>query len=187
MTAEHHGFATWPEPHRSRAPLALETWRRFLRDEIEHPGEFVQHLLVFTPWSEVGDDVPRNIDHYLQMAIELDIAFGPDIGNTYVKFGPFIILGFFVLRWPAEWRTSRISLKQGSIAGGKYLLPGAFRDHLFERARGQAALYKEISPQQKSIIRDAWARDADRIKDTRSWQVLQLDLALFGDEAVDVY
>lgn len=187
LTKEIYGFDTWPDLHRAQAEMALKTWRAFLCGKITHPGEFEQHLLVFGAWTDPPPDAPPNINFYLHTAIELDICLGSNIANTFVKFGPFILLGFFVLEHPSEWRSSKVQLKRGQVAAGKYRLPGTFRDLLFEKARGMTQVYKQISPGQKELINDAWKTNADQISVSRALRVIQLDLAIFGEAARDAF
>jgi hypothetical protein len=57
---------------------------------------------------------------------------------------------------------------------------------MLAKSRGRRPL-QSISERQKFIINKAWLDDSARIATAGSWRALQLDLALFGDEAKHLY
>ena len=94
-----------PEGHRAAAMSALDTWARFLRGEVPHPGSFEQHLLVLEHLGSYrGSPLPPNINRYAMRSIEMDAGWTDQVGFTFAKMGAS----------PRETRSVRLSPSSGT-------------------------------------------------------------------------
>jgi hypothetical protein len=107
---EETSFGGLSEAQRLVAAEALCVWHEFLRGRVPHPGKFEQHLLVFDEIGSYGGPLPPNFYRYALRSIDMDVGSNDDLAFTYVKMGPFVLLGFLLFSNPHEWSGGAISL-----------------------------------------------------------------------------
>lgn len=188
LASEEKSFVGFSAAQRLSAEEALHVWREFLCGRAVKPGGLQQHLLIF---DEVGYDsdasLPPNINRYLLRSIELDIPHTNDFSFTFVKMGPFAILGFIYLANSGEWSGGEINVKEGMVGPSRYILPPTFLDYLTSRARKQEALFENLSNRQRAIAdkaTDAGILKNKKVLPTSHWmKAIQRDIDLFGDAA----
>lgn len=185
MMIEEAGVKHFSEPQQTATIHALETWRRFLLDEVRHPGSYEQHLLPFGLIDNLAGNFPPNFCRYLLRAIEIDAAHGAKGAFIYSKLGRFVILGFIDLPHPKQWVGSKIHVEKGIITPRKYTLPIEFGDYMKERAGRQAALNGQISDIQLRKIDAAFRRDMDRLCRSGTFAAMTEDIRIFGDRAFE--
>jgi hypothetical protein len=140
--------------------------------------------------SYTGGPLPANINRYALRGIDLNIAGGNDTGFTYVKMGPFAILGFFYLSSPREWLGGKVHVRQGVIGPTKYILPSGFYEYIADRARKSGSIMENLSERQRAVAdkttASGIAANKDGILDSHWMKAMQQDAKLFGDEAFEV-
>jgi hypothetical protein len=185
LRAKEKNFADFTDVDRHAASSALNMWREFMWDRAAHPGPFEQHLLIFEDVASYGPgSLPANMNRYALRSIEVDIASADQFGFTFVKMGPFAVLGFFRLSRPREWKGGKVHLNQGHVDVAKYMLPIQFRDYLVRRARKAAAVMGGLSAEQRAVAdRANEAVAKDKLVDSHWMKAMQRDFEQFGDEA----
>jgi hypothetical protein len=179
------------EIQRAPAVEALQTWHSFLRDLVPHPGKFEQHLLVFDEISSYeGGPLPANINRYALRSIEMDIPSTKDFAFTFVKMGPFAILGFLYLAKPREWSGVKVHVRHGVVGPTRYVLPLSFYDYLMGRARKHGGITEHMSGRQRVVADKTTStiieRDRERILGSHWMKAMRRDAEMFGDEAFKV-
>lgn len=164
---------------------ALDTWLRFLRGELPHPGMFEQHLVPFGPMTgALRTKWPPNINRYLLRTIEINFGSSASAMFVYSKLGRFAVLGFVKLDFPKQWIGSRVRLRGGVLKPREYIFPVQFGDFLAYRARKVQDIMAEMSETQQRKVDDAIRADLDWFADTDLFRAIQLDVEMFGKSAL---
>jgi hypothetical protein len=176
------------EAHRLAAADALLVWQAFLRGREPHPGNFEQHLLVFEGLSSYrGGPLPPNINRYALRSVDMETN---DFGFTFVKMGPFAVLGFFSLPNPRAWSGGKVHVRHGTIGPTSYTLPALFYDYMIGRARKYAAISENLSDQQRAVAdkatTDGIMKNKEHLAESHWMKAMQQDINMFGDEAFTV-
>lgn len=188
LASEKTSLSDFSDIERQASNDALHAWREFLCGRSPHPGQFEQHLLVFEDIkSYSGGPLPANMNRYALRSIELDVARSNDLGFTFVKMGPFAVLGFFNLAKPHEWSGGKIHVAQGMVGPTTYTLPISFYDYLIERARKYGAVMENLSDRQRAVADKTTAagimNNKEKLLGSHWMNAMQRDVDLFGDEA----
>lgn len=191
LANEEGAFAELSQTHREAAVEALGRWHSFLRGTVPHPGRFEQHLLVFDDIETYsGGTLPANINRYLLRSVEMDIPSREDFAFTFVKMGPFAIIGFINLARPREWSGAKVHVRQGIIGPTRYVLPPYVYEYLMMRAQKFGDIPGSMSERQRTIADGTTAtileRDRDRIQGSHWMKAMRRDIEMFGDEALNV-
>jgi hypothetical protein len=114
-------------------------WRQFMLGECVDLGRHQQHFLPLgTIESHTFTDMPSNINRYFLRAVDMDIISGEETALVYSKIGPFIILGFAEMPYPAQWIGTQVQLNRGTIEPRDYTLPSQFGEFLMQKAERMA-------------------------------------------------
>lgn len=187
---EQTSLAQFSERQRTAADGALHAWREFLWQRAPHPGPYEQHLLIFEDAQSFGPGFPANMHRYAMRTIDLDIPHTEKFGFTFVKMGPFAVLGFFLLDRPREWSGGKVHVKKGFVGPNRYELPVQFRDYLISRAHKTAAIMEGLSDEQRAVANRtsevALERRAQEIGDSHWARAMQRDFGEFGEDAFKV-
>lgn len=174
------------------AEEALRVWREFMCDRVPHPGAFEQHMLLFEDVASYGQGpLPANMNRYALRSIEMDVGRAKDFAFTFVKMGPFAVLGFFHLAKPRTWSGGKVRVKHGVMGGPtRYSLPISFFDYLVGRARRFGATMENLSPEQRAVADKATevalAKNMDKLVGSHWMKAMQRDFDQFGDDAFKV-
>ena len=191
LAADKTSLVELPEQHQSAAEAALETWARFLRGEIPHPGRFEQHLLVLDSLGSYrGLPVPPNINRYAMRSIEIDAGWTDKVGFTFAKMGPVALLGFYYLPKPGEWSGGKVHVKRGVLLPTKYKLPEVFLEYLIGRARRYGGIMDQLSERQLTIAdkatTEALQKNKDNLSDLHWTKAVHRDVDMFGEGALGI-
>jgi hypothetical protein len=166
------------------ADEAQETWAKFLRGELPHPGVFEQHLVPFgAVSSESGSKFPPNINRYLLRTIEINFGRGPSTMFVYSKVGRFAILGFVQMDYPKQWIGSKVRLRGGVLKPREYVFPVQFGDFLADRAARVWEILDDMSGPQQRQVNETIRSNLDRFTNSDLFKAIQLDVGLFGRAA----
>jgi hypothetical protein len=186
---EKTSLAKFSEAERMAAEEALRVWREFLRGRVPHPGRFEQHFLILEDIAYHGaGPMPANMNRYALRSIEIDIARSDDFGFTFVKMGPFAILGFFHLAKARAWQGGKVRVRHGSVGGPtSYSLPSTFFDYLVGRARKAGSIMENLSDRQRAVADRATeaslAKNMGKLAGSHWMKAMQRDFDQFGEEA----
>lgn len=92
------------------------------------------------------------------------------------------LFGFIGMKHLGRWKGTKIHVNHGHI-GGDIAVPSQLLDYLKERARVVQQEYDGISPKQKEIIAETLKRDPGRTAASETFEALDHDVRLFGQEA----
>jgi hypothetical protein len=92
------------------------------------------------------------------------------------------LFGFINVRHPRRWIGTKIHVKRGRL-GGEIGVSQEVFNYLVERANVERLEAEKISPRQKEIIALAYRNNPDRAVASETWQAMDHDVRLFGDEA----
>jgi hypothetical protein len=168
---------------------ADETWRDFLLNRRAHPGKFEQHLLIFTAQAgQFSGDLPNNINRYLLRGLEMDIVGTDTSLMTFAKMGPFALFGL-IQKPEGRWQNTKIHVKDGRVAAGRFQAPPSFADFFIERAKGNSDVLNEgMSATQRQKAQDelnnAIMRDPAAFISTHHGKAMMADARLFGEKAI---
>jgi hypothetical protein len=191
LAKEKTSLTDFSEAERLAAEEPLNVWREFLCGRAPHPGRFEQHLLIFEDFASYGGGaLPANMNRYVLRSIEMDVGRTKDVGFTFVKMGPFAVLGFFRLPRPHEWKGGKVHVKHGVVGPTKYTLPISFFDYLVRRARKYGAIMEDLSNEQRAVAdktaNAALVKNMDKLADSHWMRAMQRDFDQFGGAAFKV-
>jgi len=163
---------------------ALSTWKKFLFDEIPHPGPFEQHMLLVDTIASASNpsQLETNMNRYLTRSQEINIAHSDgDPSFIYVKMGKMILLGLIHYENPKQWQGTKIHVKRG-IIGGNVTVPDQFSEYLNERAGVMRKYNEKISRKQRDRIHESYMKNMDRVAESETFEAIDADVSLFGKE-----
>jgi len=165
---------------------ALRTWKRFLFDEIQHPGEYEQHMILFDTIESATHsyDLPPNINRFLTRGTHINLAHS-DRHPLFIftKMGKIALLGFLGIKYHRQWVGTKIHLKHGQV-GGNVAIPSSFGDYLLERAGVHEDEYAKLSSKQKQVITKTFYGALDRASMSETFEAMSSDVKMFGCEKV---
>lgn len=176
--------ATYSDEQRELMDRAEARWRGFLNDEVPHPGEFEQHLLVVDQIeSTTVQDLPTNINRFMMGAVTLDIVGSSRSVMTFAKLGRFIIFGI-IQKGPDPWEGTKVHVKDGVIKPGKFVIPAGLLDLFKDKAEHAAAAMSTISERQQAKIEANVIANLDKFIGSDHIRSMLADAELFGEDAV---
>ncbi len=176
----------YPRESQDLMDKAMGTWKEFLRDRIEDPAPFTQHIILFDAIesSQNISGLPPNMNRYLVRAVDLNLVLSNgEPAFFYTKMGRLVILGFIDCRHPEHWKSTKVNLGAG-IIGGDCNMPEQFLKYLIDRATKVAREYDGLSERQRSVIEQSHRKDIERSVASETFWALEQDVRLFGEEAV---
>jgi hypothetical protein len=155
------------------------------------PNTVCKQALVFEEISSYqGGTLPPNINRYVLRSVEMDIGWTNDVGFTFVKMGPFAVLGFFYLPNPSEWSGGKVDVSHGVIGPTTYTFPPSFYDYIIGRARRYGAIMENLSEQQRAVAdkttADGIVKNKEKLLGSHWMKAMQRDVDMFGNEAFEV-
>jgi len=185
---EETSYDEFTEEQRRAAESALHVWREFMLGRAPHPGPHEQHLLIFEDASYEGGALPANMNRYALRSIERDVASSDAFQFTFIKMGPFAVLGFFDVKKPNLWRGGKVHVNRGEVGPTKYVLPRPFFDYLVGRANKYGAILDKLSDRQREVADKATdaaiAKNVEKLSDSHWMKAMRLDYDQFGKEAL---
>jgi hypothetical protein len=163
---------------------AEQHWRAFLNDEVPHPGEFEQHLLIFdNVESTTAADLPQNFNRFMTGAITFDIIGSSQSLMTFAKLGRFTIFGI-IENGPNEWEGTKVHVRQGLLKPGNFTVPRGLLDLFREKAASLANAMEAMSPTQQEKV-DTHIRDnLEHFRESDQFASFVADARMFGEHAV---
>lgn len=174
----------YPDQQKTLMDEALERWRAFLVDEVPHPGQFEQHLLIFDRVeSTTIAGLPHNFNRFMTRAVTLDIVGSDRTLMTFAKLGRFMVFGI-IQRGPNRWEGTKVHVRHGVIKPGKKVLPAGLIDLFKEKAAHVAKAMDSISATQRDKIDQYLIDNLDTFVDSDHFQAIIADATMFGEEAI---
>ena len=180
------GRRKYTDDERDLVENALTAWKDFLLGARPHPGRFEQHMLLFDAIeaTDKPGSLPTNINRFLTRGSGINMELRETRPTfIYTKMGKIMLLGLLEIKRPRAWLGTQIHVKHGSI-GGNVSVPGEFFDYLKERARIMHTEYNAMSDKQKAVILKTVHRDPDRAASSETFEMMQRDVGMFGEDAV---
>lgn len=163
---------------------ADQRWRAFLNDEVPHPAEFEQHMLIFDFVKETTvRDLPSNFNRYMTGAVTLDIVGSDRSVMTFAKLGRFLIFGM-IQKGPVKWEGTKIHVKDGLIKPDKFVVPAGLLDLFKEKAGIASDAIALMSPAQKAKVDANVMQNLDSFLESDHFAAIAADARMFGEEAV---
>jgi len=165
---------------------ALSTWKRFLFDEIPHPREYEQHMILFDNIESATHsyDLPPNINRFLTRGIHINLAHSNRHPLfIFTKMGNITLLGFLGIKHHRQWVSTKIHAKFGHV-GGDITIPSQFGDYLNERAGVHKDEYDKLSSKQKEVIAKTLYGNPDRAAMSETFRAMSADVEMFGRDKV---
>jgi hypothetical protein len=163
---------------------AEKRWRAFLVDDVPHPAQFEQHLVI---WDHIERttirNLPTNINRFMMGAVTLDIVGSSRSLMTFAKLGRFMIFGI-IQNGPNRWEGTKIHVNDGVVRPGKFVLPTGLLDLFIEKATHAAAAMKHISERQQGKIEANVMANLDKFIESDHIRSMVADAELFGEKAV---
>lgn len=159
-------------------------WRAFLNDEVPHPGEFEQHLLIFDIIeSTTITDLPDNFNRFLSGAISLDIVGSDQSLMTFAKLGPFVIFGI-IQKGVQKWEGTKVHVKHGKLHPDKITVPYGILNLLKEKSLHTMDAMQNISCAQFRKIDDHIINNKNAFLMSDQFKAILADAKMFGKQAV---
>lgn len=184
---EHGPGRLTPEQSRS-ASIAEQAWRAFILGKARHPGRFEVHAIPLDVVSaNHGSDVSPFLNRYLLRSADAEVVAGANDVLVYAKLCRILLVGHVVVEGQPRWRTSRLSVAQGTLAGGRdYYLPIGLQQYMNQRAmRGAEALASQ-SAHQKAKLRTRLEADLPRFAGSEVFRAMRADVTRSGSDAFAV-
>jgi hypothetical protein len=170
----------------AKADRAADVWRNFMLGHAENPGAHALHILHVDTISAFGGAVSAYLNRYLLRSIDCDYLTSSSLSLIYAKLGRFVILGVVDGGSKQLWRDSKVHVNRGRIATPSRV-PEELRPYLSERAEIGARLHRDLSPNQKKVVRRMFETvDDDAIAANEMVRAMRADLENAGDDAYRV-
>jgi hypothetical protein len=184
---EETSFEDYPMDLIERMDEAEGVWKDVLLERKPNPGVFEQHILPLSAIeSHTYSAMPKNINRYLMRVIDMDVVRGKNVAYVYSKLGRFIILGFFNLVVPKQWKGTKVHGNEGFLEPRDYTLPAQFAEYVFSQAIRLSELNAQISSRQKARIDDSFRKNIDKVADSDALVAMNEDVRLFGRDAFQI-
>ena len=159
-------------------------WRCFLRDEVPHPGEFEQHLLIgeIIQSSRISE-LPNNFNRFITGAVTLDIVGSNRSLMTFAKLGRFMIFGQ-IQKGPSKWEGTKVHVKHGMLKPGKFTVPVGVLDLLRAKAAHALSAIESTSPPQRRKIENNILDNLEQFAESEQFASILADIEMFGEDAV---
>jgi hypothetical protein len=181
MLARELGISHFSEPQRLLVNQALETWRAFLLDKVEHPGIFEQHMVLFDRLADhTCRDLPSNFNRYLLRAVELQPIRTDAHAFIYVKMCRVMLFGFIQETEKKVWNGTKLHVRNGQIGGANISLPSPLLGYFKKRALHIAEMEKHLSPRQQGKILKDSEQKLKRVLGSETLQAQLHDYEMFG-------
>lgn len=169
---------------RQLANEAVETWRKFLLEELDHPGRFEQHLLPTDVIENYqGPKISPFLNRYMLRNVHLDVISTSRSAYIYTKMCRVILFGRIQEERPKSWNGMQLHLCKGDIRPRSYLLPAEIVDYMNDKA-GQAKIALEsLSSKQYELIDSEFHKNVDAIANSEVFRAMRYDVAHSGTEA----
>lgn len=174
----------YAEHEEARIEQCEVTWREFLLGNRPHPGPFEQHFLIGDIAERASiPDLPTNFSRFMVGSIMMDIVGSARSSYTWSKLGQFQIFGT-IDHGPNRWEGTKIHVKEGVLAAGKFVIPSGVIDLWKQKAAIQADAHRRISDAQHKKIEALTLADLDKLKGSRTFRAMQADAEMFGEGVV---
>jgi hypothetical protein len=159
-------------------------WRAFLKDEVPHPADFEQHLLIFDIVESTNiPNLPTNFNRFMTGAVTLDIVGSERSVMTFAKLGRFMIFGM-IQKGPNQWDGTKIHVKRGLLKPSQISVPAGLLDLFREKAENAATTMSSISSVQRAKIDKHILDNLDAFTESDQFASIRADAAMFGEHAV---
>lgn len=167
------------------ADAALQVWREYLLDRQEHPGVFEQHLLhLDAPASVEGHFPSPGLGRYMLRCFDLDVVKSRRTCFTYAKLGPVAIFGIIRLDRRADWKGTKLHVREGAIGATQCEIPGLIAKYWNDRADLVLQSLRGLSPQQFRKIQAVFkSADPDVLAASEVFRAMRADVQLSGNAA----
>jgi hypothetical protein len=163
---------------------AEECWRAFLKEEVPHPANFEQHILIFdTIESTSVTDLPTNFNSFMTGGVTLDIVGSKNSLMTFAKLGRFIIFGM-IQKGNGPWEGTKVHVRQGLLKPGKVSFPAGVLDLFREKSQHAANAFANISSVQRRKINENILDNIDAFAGSDQFAAIMADALMFGEDAV---
>ncbi len=167
------------------AENALAHWAAFLRGEEPSSGPYDQHFIsIDAVVPAEPSQPPANLTRYVRRSIDLDIPSNGDEVFVYAKLMKFLVIGFIKIDYVNEWIGTRVDEKKGRVGMGSFEAPIGLGQYIFDRCSRYSELQGSISPAQRTKIATSVHSDWNRAKRSETFEAIDNDIRLFGDDAV---
>lgn len=134
--------------------------------------------------SDGGLYFPSNINRYLLRTIGMDIIGTDSQIYIYTKLPTFIFIGVIKSDHSKDMRSSRLSLKGGTLGPKTYVFPPGFYDYLVESAQKLSDIYDSIPEDQLRKINDYVLNNPEKAKNSKLFEAIKHDIDMFGEDAL---
>jgi hypothetical protein len=163
---------------------ALEIWRKFLLDEIEHPQKFEQHVLPIDIISTHNlKGVSPFINRYLLRSCHFDIFTSENTIIVYTKLCRIMIFGFVLEKDSSRWQGTKIRVNKGDISPRYYRVPGYLFHYLNDKSNEIHSLLNSMSEKQKELVNKYRKEEVENFENLEVFRAIEQDFLLFGDAA----
>jgi hypothetical protein len=181
MLARDLGLSHFSEAQRLLADEALETWRLFLLDKIEHPGAFEQHMVLFDHLAHhTCHDLPPNFNRYMLRIVELQPIRTDGNAFIYVKMCRVMIFGFIQETEKKVWNGTKLHVRNGQVGSRNFTMPNLLLKYFKQRASVVAKMEKNLSPRQHERILKDSEQKLERVLGSETLQAQLYDYEMFG-------
>jgi hypothetical protein len=184
---EKLGLSHYSAEQKTAAIKALETWRKFLLGQTQHPGRFEQHFL---PVDVIESHTARNVspflNRYMLRNVHMDVICSKSSAIVYTKLCRLILFGFIQEENRRYWKGTKLHVKTGVIKPREYSLPGSIVEYMNDKANQSAKVLASLSPKQKGNIRKIFREQADEIASSEVFRAMRYDVVQSGKAAFKI-
>jgi len=175
------------DKQKETARIALNDWRRFLLEELPHPGRFEQHLLpVDAIQNYSGSSISPFLNRYLLRSVGMSVICTNKAAIVYTKMGHLILFGFIREDTADRWKGTKLHVNKGYIMPRAYHLPEYVPDYWNEQADRAAEAFASVSPKQSNIIKEEFVKNANELTESEIFRAMQYDVYHSGKNAFKI-
>lgn len=159
---------------------AINLYRDLILSGGKKQNEFSNHIFLLDLVSSVEADlpkIPKRFNFWSLRSIEADIIHSSRVLFTYTKMCKIVLMSFFVPRKPEGFKGTRV-YAQGTLKIPQGISFPGFGEFLFDRARKLDSFYEELSPRQRTVISQRYARNKSKMISSESWVATKADSEL---------
>ncbi len=180
---QHNLLDHLSEAQYEESEKALARWARFLLDEVAHPANFEQRLVLLNGVESYSTPLRLEPDtnRYFMRGVDIDVGTSMLTTFTFAKIGPFALYG--MVQFCEKWEGTKINANTGTIGPQPYKLPIQMLDYWMDRARRQSQSFKKIPAAQLKNLEAKILLDPKKFLQSGTFQALEQDVHLFGRDA----
>jgi hypothetical protein len=156
-------------------------WREYLLERAPDPGPNTHHLFLAGAVAQAEIELPRDWNFYRMRSVDMTPAYSQTEGFMYTNLPGIILCSWFEPPDPPGFVNTKV-YAQGIIDEDQIVHHQGFCEFAFNRVEHVRSMATTLSRRQKEVMRRSLSRDLQRLANSESLRIVQLDQGLNAHE-----